>query len=210
MADARFLHSRVLAASTTTVVEIGTAVGVSAAVICGALRERAPNYSVVTYDNSTIYAPDGRRIGEAAEEMLPPDDFARIRFRNPTTSLDVRTDFAPDSIEFAFVDANHMHPWPALDLLALLPCLRPGAEVAFHDINLPLHHPEYDHWGAKHLFDGLETIKHVDPETNPPNIGSIIVPSDRDSFAGQIRVIVHAHRWEHQPSTEHLALAEPT
>jgi hypothetical protein len=73
-----------------------------------------------------------------------------------------------------FIDANHKHLWPTLDLLAALPCLRAGATVPLHDINnLPVTHPQFAGWGVKHLFDDLDVEKQAGENERIPNIGTI-------------------------------------
>lgn len=196
LADARFLYGRALQTAEDTIVEIGTASGVSTAVLCSAVDRRSQSYVVASYDISpTYYADRRRRPGSAAQEMLSADQFSHLRFRIPATALDVREDYPADSLGFVFIDAAHKHPWPSLDLLAVLPCLRAGAEVVFHDINLPLVNPDWQAWGVKYLYDELEVEKHADPDSETPNIGSIVVPPDKESLRRQaVRTIAdHDH-----------------
>jgi predicted O-methyltransferase YrrM len=203
--DARFLYDRVLEATAETVVEIGTASGVSTAVLCCALAQRASDYTVATYDISPTFYGDRRRCtGSAAEEMLPAEQMSHVRLRNPATALDIGDDFPEDSLGFAFIDAAHKHPWPSLDLLAVLPSLRPGAEVALHDINLPLINPDWQAWGVKYLFDELDLEKHVDPVSETPNIGSIVVPADKESLRAEVLAVIAAHDHEVEVPEETL------
>jgi predicted O-methyltransferase YrrM len=192
--DARYLHARALAAAGNTIVEIGTAAGVSTAILCAAAEQRAADCTVVSYDISpTYYADESRRTGDAAREMLDPDRLARVEFRNPATALDMRDDYPTSSLEFVFIDAAHTHPWPALDLLAMLPCLRPGAEVVMHDINLPLVNPSWQTWGVKYLFDELDADKRTDSDSDPPNIGSITVSAQKGALRRQVLDVIAGH-----------------
>lgn len=207
--DARYLLARTLGAGADAVVEIGTSSGVSTAVICHglALARRAGvigrAFEVRTYDVLERFsADDTRRIGDAAREMLPPELLGHVVFRNPATAAAIAADLEPDSVDLMFVDANHQHPWPTLDLLATLDTLRPGAEVLLHDINLPTLLPQAAHWGAKYLFDGLEVKKRLDEGDSIPNIGSIWVPDDKGGLREQLLGIVRAHEWETQVSTQ--------
>jgi predicted O-methyltransferase YrrM len=203
--DARFLYDRAFQSTAETVLEIGTASGVSTAVLCAAVAQRAGDYSVVTYDISpTFYGDRRRRAGSAAIEMLPAEQMAHVKLRNPATALDVGDDFPEDSLGFAFIDAAHKHPWPALDLLAVLPSLQPGAEVALHDINLPVINPDWQAWGVKHLFDELEVEKRVDTASETPNIGSIVVPADKESLRSEVQAVIAAHDHEVEVPEETL------
>jgi predicted O-methyltransferase YrrM len=195
--DARFLYERALQANDEVLVEVGTASGVSTAVLCSAADERGTSYAVATYDISpTFYGDRRRKTGAAAHEMLSAEQVAQVRFRNPATALDVGNDFPEDSLGFVFIDAAHKHPWPSLDLLAVLPSLRMGAEVVFHDINLPIVNPDWQAWGVKYLYDELDAEKQADSETDPPNIGSIVIPSDKEAFRRQVLETVAAHDHE--------------
>jgi len=201
--DALYLHRRTLDSETCKVVEIGTASGVSTAVLCHALSLASLagiaeyDFEVRSYDlNERFYADETKQTGEAAREMLPPELFSHIVFRNPGTAAEVAEEFGPEAIDLMFVDADHRHPWPTLDLLVTLGALRPGAEVIFHDVNLPDYPSEAADWGAKHLFDSLDLEKEVDQADPVPNIGSVWIPDDKRGLKERLIEIVHAHAWE--------------
>ena len=204
--DARFLFHAATQARVSHVVELGTGSGFTAGLLCYALHLNhrsgniGPDFDIVTYDASlTWYDDSKRRVGDAAREQLSPALLRRITFRNPATALDIARDYAADSIEFLFIDANHRHPWPALDLIALLDALRPGATVVLHDINLPLVKPEFQDWGAKYLFDGLETTKDVPYGRRVPNIGRFMIPEDKARLKAQILDVLVRHKWDEDP-----------
>jgi predicted O-methyltransferase YrrM len=195
LADARYLHERLTQDHEGAVVEIGTASGVSTAIMRFSLD---PSEQLYTYDISPqFYAAPERRTGEAAETMLPDDLVKRISFRSPAMAPDLAVDHGANAIGFLFLDASHKHPWPTLDLLAVLDQLRSGAEVVLHDVNLPLHNPQHQLWGAKYLFDGLDVVKQLAPEDDDvPNIGSCFVPADKQQLRDQLLRILYAHEWE--------------
>lgn len=204
--DARFLFNTATQARVSHVVELGTGSGFTAGLLCHALHVNhrsgniGPDFDIVTYDESlTVYYAPKRRVGDAAREQLSPALLRRITFRNPATALNIARDYAADSIEFLFIDANHRHPWPALDLFALLDALRPGATVVMHDINLPLVNPQFQDWGAKYLFDGLETMKDVPDDGEVPNIGRFVIPEDKARLKAQILDVLVRHKWEEDP-----------
>ena len=214
--DARFLFQSALQSGSATAVEIGTASGFSTGVICLALSLASDagligtDYRVISYDISpSFYADRGRRVGDAAREQLPPELARHLVFRHPAVSLDVAREHREKGIEYLFIDADHRHPWPTLDLLATVDVLVPGALVLLHDINLPVLHPEFPDRGAKHLFDGLDLEKEVPSDVGVPNIGSIRIPEDREGLKARLREIVFAHDWEadvHREYREMLGL----
>jgi predicted O-methyltransferase YrrM len=204
--DARFLFDAATQARVSHVVELGTGSGFTSGLLCHALHLNyrsgniGPDFHIVTYDASEMWYDDlKRRVGDAAREQLPPALLRRITFRNPAMALDIARDYAADSIEFLFIDANHRHPWPAMDLFALLNALRPGATVVMHDINLPLVHPQFQEWGPKYLFDGLQTTKDVPNDGEVANIGRLVIPEDKARLKAQILEVLLRHKWEEDP-----------
>jgi predicted O-methyltransferase YrrM len=202
--DARFLFRKAATTSPSVAVEIGTASGFSTAVLCHALGAAnvagaiGADYAVVSYDiASRFYANQEKEVGDAARELLSPSLLDHISFRNPATAVNIKDSYGPDQLEFLFLDAMHRHPWPTLDLLASLDTLAPGAIVVLHDINLPEQSSDFPHWGAKHLFDGVETDKDAPQDDGDmPNIGSIVIPGDKEHFRGELLGILFDHEWE--------------
>lgn len=186
--DARFLYTRIRIRQPELVVEIGTASGISTAIAAAA----APH--VDTWDIAErFYADRNRHTGDAAREMLPPELLERVTFRKGTVR---DLPYPPDSLDLAFIDADHRHPWPCLDLLGILDHMRAGSEILLHDINLPLTDSASNVTGAKILYDGLDLHKTPDPHGTPPNIGSIFIPANKDSVRKQLRALIDRHPWE--------------
>ena len=210
--DAQFLFDRVLRAEPETIIEIGTASGVSTVILCHAAEvvRRAGgigDFRVASYDiHEEFYADPSRATGDAAREMLAPELLDHVDFHTPGTAVTVREHYGEDSIRFAFIDASHAHPWPVLDLVALLPVLQPGAEVAMHDVNLPVRLPDTAS-GSKWLFDDLEIEKVIDHRDPVPNIGAVTIPEDKAALREQLLAILDAHEWEVSPHTSQVEAA---
>ena len=94
--------------------------------------------------------------------------------------------FAAGELTFAFIDGNHRHPWPLVDVLQVQQVMERGW-ILMHDIDLPDliervaaagqpvdHAPVY---GAKHVFDFWPHEK-----IRAGNIGAIRIPADRSSL----------------------------
>ena len=211
--DGLFLREAILREKPSIVLELGTASGFSAASLCHSLEVAArsaggdPNYRVVSYDSENhFYADPSRAVGDAARAMLGPSLLAHVEFRHPRTARDAVDEFPPDSLSFVFIDADHSHPWPTLDLLALLDVIRPGGSVYLHDINLPLVAPEHRYWGPHHLFADLELEKEVSQDpTGIPNIGRLRMPDDKKSQRQRLVGMLDAHPWEGKVDRRHLA-----
>jgi predicted O-methyltransferase YrrM len=200
--DIAFLLHCVMLHAPRHVVEIGTGSGVSTAVICEGLEAAAAmsgsldGYTVVTYDvTSRLWFDNDRSVGEAASSLARPEALQHVTFRNPATALDAAREHGENSVPFAFIDASHSHPWPALDLLTLLNCLRAGGTVVLHDINLPLKNEEFQVWGVKWLYDEVDAVRFAG-EGELPNIGAIMVPADKAALRRNLIRIIHSHPWE--------------
>jgi hypothetical protein len=201
--DTRFLFDTALKAGASLAVEIGTASGFSTSVLCHALNFASQagmidsDFHVVSYDfHPYFYADASKRVGDATREQLSPELLKHVTFRHPALASSLEQHHGKGEIGLLFIDANHKHPWPTLDLLAALDSLSPGAIVVLHDINLPVMSLELPGWGPKHLFDGLDLEKSVPDDEQIPNIGRVKIPEDKERLRGQLLKILFAHEWQ--------------
>lgn len=202
--DARFLFRKALIAGTTVAVEVGTGSGFSTVILCHAQDTLSKagvigrDFAVVSCDRADrVGGGTGKKIGDAARELLPPALLEHISFRNPEVAANLRDSFGRDEVGFMFLDANHRHPWPTLDLLGALDVLAPGAIVVVHDINLKGAGSEDLARGAEYLFDGLDEPNDVPHDEGvAPNIGSFAIPRDKDRLRDQLLRILFDHQWE--------------
>ena len=201
--DSRFLLRSAFHSHVREVVEIGTASGYSTMLLCRALQLASDagligsDFRVVSYDILEMFYGDRTKmVGDAAREQLSDKLLGHISFRNPATAADLSRFHALNSIKFLFLDADHRHPSPTIDLLRALPYLAPLATVVVHDINLPILHPSCPDWGVKLLFDGLQLPKSVASESYVSNIGSFVVPQDKAVLETQLQGILYAHEWQ--------------
>ncbi len=86
--------------------------------------------------------------------------------------------FGPKELSFAFIDGNHQHPWPLIDLLHLLPLMRPGSWIVLDDINMPDLCPGPKvRYGPRYVFEAW-------PGARLPgfNVGAVQVPADLEEL----------------------------
>jgi len=185
--DGAFLWDLVEGIRPQTIVEIGTASGVSTALLVGAIVEFcSPEAKVYSYDVSTrCYFDPNRPIAAALGEMAP-DLLDNVRIFTPADAVDAASQFKVSEVDFAFIDGDHSHPSPTLDLLSLLYSLKAGAWVALHDIELSQLRSasgerEWQHvTGAEKLFHSWPYEK-IQPAGSCPeqrNIGAIRMPDN--------------------------------
>jgi predicted O-methyltransferase YrrM len=187
--DCLFLTAFVSVLAPTRAIEIGTFGGFSAAVVAAAIRWQYPGQKKVlveTIDRNThsLLEPD-KPVGFLLRDMFPALADA-VRIHVPADSGIVRKFAGRDEIEFAFVDADHQHPRPLLDLVRLGPFLRPGAWVVFHDVRLGTHTAETGDleslafgapFGAEWFFQKWPFRK-----ISGGNIGAVQIPADKNAM----------------------------
>jgi predicted O-methyltransferase YrrM len=150
--DYFFLTALVSILAPRRVIEIGTLTGFSAAIIAAAIHRQhgtvptgagLPPQSrgreaitVETIDAHTHCSIDETRpIGFEIPELIP-DLASTVRIHTGRKSDFIREFAARDEFGLAFIDADHRHPWPLLDVLRLAPYVQGGGWIVLHDIQL--------------------------------------------------------------------------
>ena len=132
--DYLFLTAFVSILAPQRVVEIGTLTGFSAGVIAAALRRRRGAGWVDTIDINTECAVDRTRPTGFEIAELFPDLVSMVRLHTPGDSNFASQIAQRDELKIAFIDADHRHPRPLLDLLRLAPYMQSGGWILLHDI----------------------------------------------------------------------------
>lgn len=168
-------------------VELGTASGYSTAqLLAGIAHLCPPGACVHSFDIAAdCYFDPIHHVGSAIAQIAP-GLLDRARLHAIADADDAAAFFPTASIDLAFIDANHAHPAPTLDLLALVNTVKPGAWVILHDIELGRRQEMLgsSQWalcsGAQRLYDLWPFEKHrlTDPDPRRCNIGAIRIPAD--------------------------------
>jgi predicted O-methyltransferase YrrM len=137
--DYFFLTALVSILAPRRVIEIGTLTGFSTAIIAAAVFRQHGNRSgiaVETIDAQTHCSIDTTRpIGFEIPELIP-DLVSTVRVHTGRESDLVRDLAEREEFGVAFIDADHRHPWPLLDVLRLAPWVKGGGWILLHDIQL--------------------------------------------------------------------------
>lgn len=137
--DYFFLTCLVSILAPRRVIEIGTLTGFSTAIIAAAIYRQhgaTESITVETIDSHTHCSIDQTRpIGFEIPELVP-DLVSNVRVHTGRESDLVRQLARPGEFGLAFIDADHRHPWPLLDVLHLAPYLQSGSWILLHDIQL--------------------------------------------------------------------------
>jgi predicted O-methyltransferase YrrM len=188
--DYFFLTAIISILAPPRVVEIGTLTGFSAAIIAAALRRQPGEERSKRVDTIDLlpqcFIDETRPTGfEIAESF--PEVASMIRLHVPHDSTVVSKLAAPGELEVAFIDANHQHPLPLLDLLRLAPSLKRGGWIVLHDIQLGTigwkanGDDESLRWGAA---EGAELLFESWPfrKISGGNIGAVQLPDERSAL----------------------------
>jgi len=197
-----FLLELVTGIAPRLVLELGVASGTSSAALLFAL-DQLPSAGAGRLLHScdvrgTCYFDASRATGAAVEDLYPQ--------RRTPWLLDTDSDarrvvgaLAEGSVDFAFIDANHCHPWPLIDLLHIAPLARPESWIALHDIELPRLHPQFQVHGPQWLFEAWPFNK-VHGVGGSANIGAVQLPP-RLADLVPMAVALLERTWEHAPTT---------
>lgn len=189
--DYFFLTALVSILAPRRVIEIGTLTGFSTAIIAAAIDRQhgaasAP-ITVETIDADTHCMVDTTRpIGFEIPELIP-DLASRVRVHTGCESDLVSRIASRGEFGLAFIDADHRHPWPLLDVLRLAPYIETGGWILLHDIQLGTYGKAEREagkqleggtpYGAEWLFDRWPFRK-----IRSFHIGAIELPANKESL----------------------------
>jgi predicted O-methyltransferase YrrM len=171
--DAAFLYDAIIEQRPQSVAEIGIGAGVSTTFLSTLLSDRLPESRLYSFDNLRhVFDDPSKAVGAFLFEV-----FGRVpqnlSFGPGVASSGIRFfNGRPERFDFVFLDANHNHPWPCLDLLSILDLVQPGAWIVLHDISLPLLGREWSCFGPLYLFRSWPGEKVAAAGSNG-NIGAI-------------------------------------
>lgn len=186
--DYLFLTAFVSILAPQRVVEIGTLTGFSAGVIAAALCRRRGAGWVDTIDINAECAIDRTRGTGFAIAELFPDLVSMVRLHTPRDSSFASQIARRDELKIAFIDADHRHPRPLLDLLRLTPYMQSAGWILLHDIQWgtigrrAMEAGQTFHWegasyGAEWLFDHWPFRK-----ISGGNIGAVQLPEQKSDL----------------------------
>ena len=199
--DYFFLTALVSILAPHCVLEIGTLTGFSAAILAAAIHRqhgarlagaglpsgRRRDITVETIDAQThCLIDETKEVGFEIPNLIP-DLASTVRIHVGRESDFVRQLAGPDEFGLAFIDADHRHPWPLLDVLRLAPYVRGGGWIVLHDIQLGTHGKEMQEagaslepgapYGAEWFFDRWPFRK-----IRSFHIGAIELPRQKDAL----------------------------
>lgn len=113
--------------------EIGMASGISAGFIAQFL-DFSDGRELVTIDHDNTFFGDPEKENGYLVDSIYSGSKIKVIKRPFTTSLDIAS--GASSFDMAFIDANHQHPWPTIDMLMTLPRMNGSKIIIFDDLDL--------------------------------------------------------------------------
>ncbi len=147
--------------------EIGMASGLSTGFIARFL-DAAGGKAITSIDHDDTFFGDATKPnGFLFDEIYPGGklDAKLLKFK---TALDA--DALGGPWDMAFIDANHAHPWPTLDTLAIAPHMTAPRCVIHHDLDLYMRQDVMFGIGPKYLYDQFPHDKRHASTANRGNI----------------------------------------
>jgi predicted O-methyltransferase YrrM len=150
--EALFLQSGIARYKPKRFIEIGTASGLSTGFIALFLHANGGDELITLDLDTTFWMDKSKPTGFLAEQIYPDKDVS-IEYVRGHNVLYVDQYLSDKKFDMAFIDANHQHPWPTLDMICLLPVMVKGALIYHHDLALYKKQDPTIGIGPKYLFD---------------------------------------------------------
>lgn len=184
--EGEFLSRAIVEGRPKLFVEVGTATGFSTGFIASCMEEASGAGRLLSFDlNRQFYGDLSKKVGYLATEIYQGDKID-IQIHSRRTAFDLAEFVQPGSIDMAFIDAHHFHPWPTLDTIAMLPFMRPHSLMFHHDVALYRDQDEVRGIGPKYLFDQIPvSLKGLSPNGRS-NIFYIAAPNDYRSLESSL------------------------
>lgn len=181
--EAMFLQGGIYKRKPKTFLEIGTASGLSTGFIAKFLDNNKNDAKLFSLDlNDTFWGEEGAKTGFLAEKIADGASVP-ISYLFNVDSTVIPENFADQEIDMAFIDANHQHPWPTLDMLSLMPFVKSKALIYHHDLALYTQQVPVFGIGPKYLFDQIPHQLRVATPEPKRNIYYIIAPENYRAFS---------------------------
>lgn len=182
--EAIFLRDMCRLAGARVVLEIGTASGLSSALLIKCL-ETVSGAQFRTIDcATTFWDGSGRQTGFLIDEHCAKTT-VDARVMRGATAFDAAAVLSDRPADLIFIDANHQHPWPLIDTLLTLPNLSPSGVMVHHDLDLYRKQDRVRGIGPKYLFDQLPDVLRLRSPA-APNIFALRMPPDTIALASRI------------------------
>jgi predicted O-methyltransferase YrrM len=194
--DARFLAGLLHYSGARNAVEIGVASGWSSAVMLKSMEIDFPLFQMHGVDLSPTYYLDKSKDTGAVVSEVMPHLVSQYNLHLGNCAFDAMADIG--SVDFAFIDGHHMHPWATIDFISVLPYLSRGRWVVMHDLNLCTYERHrHTQRGPFYLFY-LWPDQKLHSTQVPPMIGGVVLERDPEDYLPFLLEVLYTP-WEMHP-----------
>jgi predicted O-methyltransferase YrrM len=166
--EADFIQDVIITKKPDTFLEIGTASGLSTGFI-SEFMARNNGKTLVTIDlDTTFWIDRSKETGFLASQIYTGKEVELVFHRGCNSSF-VHDAYSDKFFDMAFIDANHQHPWPTLDMIVILPFMAKNSIIIHHDLALFKNQTPIFGIGPKYLYDQIPcSLRYVtsEPEKN--------------------------------------------
>ena len=175
--EAIFIRNIVRQVKPKRFLEVGTASGLSTGFIAKFMDELGGG-KLLSVDLDTHFWVDRTKVTGFLVDSMYAEGNVDVEVSRGKDTTHLPSSYIDDKFDMAFIDANHQHPWPTLDMFAVMPVLAPKAIVLHHDLLLyKLQTPIFG-IGPKYLFDQFPTESKTVTADSKKNIFYIQTPED--------------------------------
>lgn len=153
-----FIDSLIARCKPNSFAEIGMASGLSTGFIARFMDEQGGG-SLLSLDHDDTFFGDPTQPNGFLVPHLYQGDAVKVKLAKFKISLDIHE--FPGSFDMAFIDANHQHPWPAIDMMALYPRMSGPRMMIHHDLQLFQIQDLMIGIGPKYLYDQFPSTHRV-------------------------------------------------
>lgn len=180
LGEARFINGLIAFFRPKHFLEIGMASGFSTGIIARGLEANGGRSLLSIDHDDTFFADTKKRNGFIFDEIYN-GDVLKVELKKFTISPDLRK--TGKRFDMAFVDANHQHPWPTIDMMCVWPFMTGKRIMIHHDLRLFRHQKSaYLGIGPKFLYDQFPGNRKINSASNNGNTFALHLDMSRDDF----------------------------
>ena len=184
--DALFLCQMLDLSRPTKCFEVGVASGMSTTFLLKSLEQISANSELISVDVEEQYYADKTKPTGYVLKNTVPNPQCKFQLLTKNWSADAEQLSADGKFDFVFIDALHVHPWPTIDTMMVLPFVKPETWIAHHDIALSAIAQFSNMTGPVNLFNAFPEPKRAS-ELEIKNIGAFQVSGNHRDYEDVIR-----------------------
>ena len=167
--------------------EVGVASGMSTTFLLRSLERISANSELISVDVEEQYYADKTKPTGYVVTKTVPNPKCKFRLLTENWSADAEQLSADGKFDFVFIDALHVHPWPTIDTMMVLPFVKPGTWIVHHDIAISST-PQYSKMtGPINLLNAFPEPKRTSELDEMKNIGGFQVSGNHRDYEDAIR-----------------------